>query len=103
MVVYVEIVLLENLLIDGLVLWLVIKSLKLKTNWWGLICASLLGSVFALFSVSIDVSGVLSVLIKLLVAFLMCVLVCFNFKKVFVKTLLFVLSTLHTREQLLFV
>ena len=93
MVVYVEIVLLENLLIDGLVLWLVIKSLKLKTNWWGLICASLLGSVFALFSVSIDVSGVLSVLIKLLVAFLMCVLVCFDFKKVFVKTLLFVLYT----------
>ena len=93
MVVYVEVVLLENLLIDGLILWLMIKSLKLKTNWWGIICASLVGSLFALFSVFINISGFLSVIIKLLVAVLMCVLVCFNFKKLFVKTLLFVLYT----------
>jgi len=93
MVVYIEIVLLENLLIDGLLLWLVLQCLKVKTNWWGLLLATVFGAGFALASPSIKVDGFFAFAIKILVAVIMCIMLCLNFRKLWLKTLLFVLFT----------
>lgn len=88
MLVYVEVVLFENLLIDGLILYLVAKTLKQKTNWLGLCVSSLFGSLFALFSIKIKASVLILIFIKLLVCFLMSVMLCFNFQKIFKKAFL---------------
>jgi len=93
MVVYIEIVLLENLLIDGLLLWLVLQCIRVKTNWWGLVLASVFGSGFALASPSIQLDGVLAIGLKIGVAIIMCIMLCLNFRKLWLKTLLFVLFT----------
>ncbi len=93
MVVYIEIVLFENLLIDGLLLWLVLKALKLKTNWLGLCLASVFGALFALVSPKINISGFFAVLTKIFVCLLMCVILEFNFKKIIAKFILFLLFT----------
>ena len=88
MLVYVEIVLFENFLIDGLILYLVTKTLKQKTNWWGLSVSSLFGSLFALFSIKINSSVLILVFLKFLVCFLMSVMLCFNFEKILKKAFL---------------
>ena len=88
MTVYVENVLFENIVIDGLILFLVSKTLKEKTNWWGVAFSSLFGAVFALFSVKIDVSNFLFFVIKLCVCFCMSYMLCFSFKKIFTKSFL---------------
>lgn len=93
MVVYIEIVLFENLLIDGLLLWLVLQCLKEKTNWWGLVLASVFGAGFALASPSIKLDGILAFALKICVAVVMCIMLCLNFRKLWLKTLLFVLFT----------
>lgn len=93
MVVYVEIVLLENLLIDGLLLWLTLQALKLKTNWWGLFASSIFGALFALFSPIINLSGFWAILVKIFVSFVMSVMLCFNFKKILLKNVLFLIFT----------
>ncbi len=93
MVVYIEVVLLENLLIDGLLLWLVLQCLKIKTNWWGLVLASTFGAGFALASPSIAVEGFFAFLIKVGIAVIMSIMLCLDFKKLWLKTLLFVLFT----------
>lgn len=93
MVVWVEMVIFENLLIDGLLLWLVLKSLRLKTNWVGLLLASFFGAGFALASPLIQVSGALAILIKIGAALAMSIMLCLNFRKLFFKTALFLLYT----------
>lgn len=93
MVVYVENVLFENLIIDSLILFLVAKTLKEKTNWWGIVISSLFGAVFALFSVKIDVNGFFAILIKLFVCMCMAYLLDFSYKKLFLKSGLLFLYT----------
>lgn len=93
MVVFVETVILENLLIDSLLLWLVLKSLRLRTNWAGLLLAGLFGAGFALASPLIQVGGVLAILIKIAAALFMSIMLCLNFRKLLFKTGLFLLYT----------
>lgn len=93
MVVLVEMVFFENLLIDGLLLWLVLKTLRLKTNWAGLLLASVFGAGFALASPLIQVEGLWTILIKLVAALVMSVMLCLNFRKLLFKVGLFLLYT----------
>ncbi|MBR1925585.1 MAG: sigma-E processing peptidase SpoIIGA [Clostridia bacterium] len=92
MIVYIEMVLLENMLIDGLILYLVLKSLALNHKWLKLIFSSFVGAVFSVFSVYLSF-GVFNIFIKIAMAVFMCFLIELNFKKIFLKTLLFMLFT----------
>ena len=92
MIVYIEEVLLENMLIDGVILYLVLKSLALKVRWYKLILSSFIGAIFAILSVYLTF-GVFNLFIKLFVAVVMCYLIELNFKKLFLKTTLFILFT----------
>ena len=83
MVVFVEAVLLDNLVIDAVLLWLVLLTLRLKVNVTGLILASIFGAGFALTSPLLSFGGILGFLIKIVVAIIMCVMLCLNFKKMF--------------------
>ena len=93
MVVFVEAVLLDNLVIDAVLLWLVLLTLRLKVNVTGLILASIFGAGFALTSPLLSFGGILGFLIKIVVAIIMCVMLCLNFKKIFYNFVLFVIYT----------
>lgn len=93
MVVYVEAVILDNLVVDALLLFLVLKTLGQKINVWGLILACFFGVGFALTSPLLLFDGVLGVLIKIAEAFLMCIMLQFSFKKIFLKTTLLLFYT----------
>ena len=86
MVVFVEAVLLDNLVIDAVLLWLVVLTLRLKINVTGLILASIFGAGFALTSPLLNFVGIVGFLVKIFVAVIMCVMLCLDFKKLFYKT-----------------
>lgn len=93
MVVYVEMALLENLLIDGTILYLVLKTLGRTPKFYKIFLASLFGAGFALFSVGISFSGVIEFLIKVLASFVMCFMTELDFSKIIQKTLIFLFYT----------
>ena len=93
MIVYVEYVLFENMIIDGLILFLVSKTLKNKTNWWGIVVASFLGAIFALISAKINGFSFLSILTKLVYCFFMAYFLDFSLKKIFKKFFLIFVYT----------
>lgn len=93
MEIVIEYVLLDNFLIDALLMTLAIKTLKLPLSKAGIICSAAFGAGFAVVSPLITVSGILAVLIKLLVAFIMSFMACFSLKRVFSRFAVFVLYT----------
>lgn len=93
MVVFVEAVVIDNLVVDFVLLFLVKKTLGQKVNKWGMTTACLFGVGFALSSPLLVFDGILGVLIKIAQAFFMCVMLDFGFKKVFLKTALLFLYT----------
>ncbi len=72
MIIYVECVLFNNFAIDCLMLYLSLLTFKRKITIWRISISSLIGAVYALFSPLIDFTG--DIVIKILVAFIMCVL-----------------------------
>ena len=72
MIIYVECVLFNNFAIDCLMLYLSLLTLKRKITIWRISISSLIGAVYALFSPLINFTG--DIVIKILVAFIMCVL-----------------------------
>ncbi len=93
MQIIIEYVLLDNFLIDALLLILSQKTLRQPIFKIGIICASVFGAGFAVISPLINASGVLAVLIKFCVALVMNFMVCFSFKKLFARFLMFSLYT----------
>ena len=93
MEIVVEYVLLDNFLIDALLLTLTIKALHLPLSKWGIVCASSFGAGFAVVSPLIPFEGIFAILLKLAMAFVMSFMVCFSFKKIFSRFLIFVLYT----------
>ena len=72
MIIYVECVLFNNFAIDCLMLYLSLLTFKRKITIWRISISSLIGAVYALFLPLIDFTG--DIVIKILVAFIMCVL-----------------------------
>ncbi len=72
MIIYVECVLFNNFAIDCLMLYLSLLTFKRKITIWRISISSLIGAVYALFSPLINFTG--DIVIKILVAFIMCVL-----------------------------
>lgn len=93
MTVYVENVLFENMMVDGLILLLVAKTLRQKINWWGIFISSLFGSLFALFSPQFETAFAIMLLIKLFVCVAMAYMLNFQMKKLFSKSMLLFLYT----------
>ncbi|MBO5103357.1 MAG: sigma-E processing peptidase SpoIIGA [Clostridia bacterium] len=93
MEIIIEYVLLDNFLIDSLLLILTNKTLKLPVNKWGVVLASMFGAGFAVVSPLIRVSGILAILLKFSIAFIMVLMSNFTFKKVLVRFALFVFFT----------
>ena len=93
MEIVIEYVLLDNFLIDALIMILALKTLKLPISKWGIVLAASFGAGFAVVSPLIPVSGILAILLKLAVAFVMCFMACFTFKKIFLRFCIFVIYT----------
>lgn len=93
MIVYVEAVVIDNLVVDFVLLFLVKKTLREKVCKWGIATACLFGVGFALSSPLLLFDGALGVFVKIAQAFLMCVMLDFGFKKVILKTVLLFLYT----------
>ena len=93
MEIIIEYVLLDNFLIDALLLVLTYRTLKMPISKAGIVLAGMFGAGFAVVSPLIDVSGILAILMKLAVAFVMALMSCFTFKKLISRYALFVLYT----------
>ncbi|MBQ7977283.1 MAG: sigma-E processing peptidase SpoIIGA [Clostridia bacterium] len=93
MEIVIEYVLLDNFLIDALLMTLTIKTLRLPFSKAGIMCASAFGAGFAVISPLINVGGILAILMKLSVAFVMAFMACFSLKRVFSRFLVFALYT----------
>lgn len=93
MEVVIEYVLLDNLLIDAVILYCTNKITKVPTNWWGLFGAALFGALFALFCPLLNFGGLLWIVVKCLVAFIIVLLSNLNLYKIVLRTVCFVLLT----------
>lgn len=93
MQIVIEYVLLDNFLIDALLLILSQKTLRQPIFKSGIICASAFGAGFAVVSPLIPFGGIWAVLLKFSVALVMSFMVCFSFKKIFLRFLVFSLYT----------
>ena len=93
MEVVVEYVLMDNFVIDWALLFSTNKILKVPISKSLLCLSAFLGAVFAVFSPLLNVSGVLIILAKLMVAFLMVFVGTFSFYKLFLRFVCFVLLT----------
>ena len=93
MEIIIEYVLLDNFLIDALLLSLALKTLHQPISKWGIILASAFGAGFAVVSPLMNVAGVLAIFLKFLIAFVMSFIVCFSFKRILPRFLLFTLYT----------
>ena len=65
MEIYIEYVLIDNLVINALILLCTKKTLKLKTSWLRLGLSSLLGTVVAVMLPLINISSIFLILIKI--------------------------------------
>lgn len=93
MEVVIEYVMLDNFVIDGILLYCTNKLLKVPNNWWGIAGASLFGAVFALISPLLNFSGVVLLIIKMLVAFIIVLISSLTFYKLFLRIVCFVFLT----------
>lgn len=74
MTVYIEYAFLENFLIDGMLLYLALRALKVDFKWKKLLFASLLGATFALVFPLLSLPYFWAYLLKFAVGFLLCLL-----------------------------
>ena len=93
MEIIIEYVLLDNLLIDGILLFCTNKILKIPINLWGLVGASMFGALFALFSPLLNFDGAVLIIIKLLIATIMVLICNLTLYKIVLRIVCFVLLT----------
>lgn len=84
--VYIEYAILDNLIIDGLLLWCAAKTLKLSAKWWRILFGAIIGTLCALFSVYVQ--GIWLYVIKFATLLIMCVVAVGFGKKLFWHILL---------------
>lgn len=71
MEIYIEYVIIDNLVINSLILLCVKKTLKLKSAWWRILLSSLLGTVVAIVLPMFTIHSILLMIIKLLIGVFM--------------------------------
>lgn len=74
MVVYVEVAFLQNFIIDGILLYLALKTVRAPVRIWALLCASLVGAIEAILFPLIRLSLWASLFVKLLGGILICLI-----------------------------
>ena len=96
MEIYIEYVLIDNLVINYLILLLVKKTMKLKTNKLKMILSSLLGAVVAIILPLFDLPGLISVIVKIALGVIMLLTLTrfYKFKEFVFSFLLFLGYTL---------
>jgi stage II sporulation protein GA (sporulation sigma-E factor processing peptidase) len=95
MIVYIEFVIIDNMVIDYILLYIIFKCLKTSVRWWRLFISCMLGTAVAVLLPLVSLVNILLFSIKLLTGLLM-VYVCREYKtfKEFVTTaILFFLFT----------
>ncbi|MEG2002842.1 MAG: sigma-E processing peptidase SpoIIGA, partial [Clostridia bacterium] len=93
MEVYIEYVIIDNLIIDGIILYLTEKFTKDKVVWWKILSGAIVGTIFSVFSPYISLNKPLFLLAKFLLSVLMVSLARCKFKGLFRAILLFYLLT----------
>lgn len=71
MVVFLDLFFLENVIVDGFLLTLTMQTIKVKTNNFGLLCASVFGSIYSILCLLVDMSFISSFPFKIIIAFIM--------------------------------
>ena len=71
MEVYIEYVIIDNLIVDFLLLWSTLKIMKIKINKYLLVFSSLFGTIVSCILPLCDIDGVLLIFVKFLVGILM--------------------------------
>jgi len=71
MSIYVEYVIIDNFVVDLLILYLVARSLHLRSNKWRVIIGSVIGTIFALISPFLVLTDVLMVVVKIILGIIM--------------------------------
>jgi len=95
MIIYVEQVVIDNLVINYLLLFLVAKALSLPSKIWRLCLGSLTGTVFALVFPLFSIGGILLVVLKILLG-MVIITIAFEYKtlkKFFLILFCFILFT----------
>ncbi len=88
-----EYVILDNFCIDSMLMWASVKMLKQPILKWGIVCVGVLGAGFACVAPLIRLSGVLAILLKMMIAFVLSVIANFSFRRAFSRFIMFVLLT----------
>ena len=96
MEIYIEYVLIDNLVINTLILLCVKNTLKLRTNWLRLILSSGLGTIVAVLLPLINIASWLLIIIKIVLGCLMVLILSkyFKVKEFLFSFLLFLLYTI---------
>lgn len=71
MSIYVEYVILDNFIVDLLILYLVARTMHLRSNKWRIIVASVIGTIFALISPFMVLNEILMIMSKLCLGVIM--------------------------------
>lgn len=95
MQVYVEYVIIDNLIIDFLLLKLSTKTVQVRSTFFRLSISSLIGTCVAVIMPLFTINSILQIIIKVLLAFVMCLISAKtdNLKKHFLNVCFFVLYT----------
>lgn len=94
MEVYIEYVILDNLIINSILIYLTSITLRFKVNKYRILPASVVGTIFAIFLPFIKLQNYLLILLKMLVGlFIVLIFSKFNFKSIMLNYLIFVTYT----------
>jgi len=75
MEIYIEYVIIDNLVINSLILLCVIKTLKLKSSWWRILFSSLLGTTVAVLLPMFKLHSLLLIFIKIALGIVMTLII----------------------------
>lgn len=92
--VYIEYVILDNLIINSILISLTNNTLRNENNRWKNLIASIIGTIFAIFMPFLHLNNTLLLLVKLAVGLIM--IICFSnlrFKSVFLNYIVFLFYT----------
>ena len=95
MEIYIEYVIIDNLVINMLILLCVKSSLKLKTRWWRILLSSMLGTIVAVLLPLLHVSNYLLLPTKIILGVFMILIISkfYSFKEFIFTFLLFLAYT----------
>jgi len=93
MIVYIESVILDNMLMTATICFLTFKILRQKVDYWSILIVSSIGTTFAIMLPLINIPNVLLLFVKLFIGIVLGYILGFSLKKKLLCVFLFFVST----------